>query len=238
MRQQRDRDRLAHRGERRRLARLDAAAVARDRRDGAFLLGHDRRPGRLNRSATASSAARPSRVPIRCASTSESVKANFGSTLPAGTLEEDALAARHRSHDVAHRTGEVGRVDVHVVSGRDGVAAEADDRGDRRLVRPAHLQDGHLVVDELVGVPPENRAAVVAVRGPLAPVDRELHVGLAPDDPGGLEPLGGEPADGDDLVVEHAGERIDRTRRPPRRRHRRRRRSRPRREAPGACGSG
>ena len=45
---------------------------------------------------------------------------------------------------------------------------------------------------------------------PLAPVDRELDVGLAPDHPGRLEPLGGEPADGDDLVLEHAGERIDR----------------------------
>ena len=83
---------------------------------------------------------------------------------------------------------------------------------DRGLVRAPRLEHRHLVVDQLVGVPPEDRAAVVAVRRPLAAIDGQVDVGLAPDDPGGLEPLRGEAAGGDDLVVQHAGERLDRRR--------------------------
>ena len=61
-------------------------------------------------------------------------------------LEVDALAAADRSHDVAQRAREIGGVDVHVVARRDGMAAEADEGRDRRLVRAAGLQDGDLVV--------------------------------------------------------------------------------------------
>ena len=92
----------------------------------------------------------------------------------AGALEEDAFAAGRRADDAAQRPREVGRVDVHVVAGRDGMAAVADERRDRRLVGAARLQGRHLGVDELVRVPAEDRAAVRAARGALAPVDGDV----------------------------------------------------------------
>src|SRR5207244_2163761 len=68
----------------------------------------------------------------------------------------------------------------------------------------------HLRVDELVGVPPEDRAAVVAALGPLPPVHRDVRSRLAPDDAGRLEPLARELRRRHDLVLDHAGERVNR----------------------------
>ena len=58
---------------------------------------------RLNRSATASSAARPSRVPIRRASSSVSVKANFGSTFPPAPWKK-----MHSPPETARTTSRIG----------------------------------------------------------------------------------------------------------------------------------
>ena len=81
------------------------------------------------------------------------------------------------------------------------MAAERDCRGDHGLVRPACLEDGHLVVDEVVRIPAEDRRAVRA----LPAVDSEIDRADPPGDPGRLEPVDREATDGDDLVLEHVG---------------------------------
>ena len=210
VRHERDRHGLARGGERGRFrGLLEAAAVARDRRHRAFLLRHDAdlpaEPvgDRLERGEPEPRPHAPRLVlGVR--------ERELRQHVPGGALEEDAFPARDGAHDVAHRAGEVRRVDVHVVARGDRVAPEPDERGDRGLVPAPRLEHRHLVVDQLVRVPPEDGAAVVAVRGALAAIDGQVDVGLTPDDAGGLEPLRREAADGDDPVVQDTGEGVDR----------------------------
>ena len=122
------------------------------------------------------------------------------------TLEEHDLAARDATHDVAQRPREVGGVDVHVVAGRDRMAAVVDRRRDDALVGTAELERGDLVVDRLVRVPTEDRRPV---RRPLPAVDGELGVPDAPHRAGRLEPLARERAHRDDLVLDDVGEPPD-----------------------------
>ena len=124
----------------------------------------------------------------------------------ARTLEEDSLAAGDGAHDVAQRPGEVGRVDVHVVTRRDGMAAVVDHRRDDALVRAAELERRDLVVDQRVGVPAEDRRPVGSA---LAAVDSELGVPHPPHRSRRLETLERESADRHDLVLDDVREPPD-----------------------------
>ena len=75
--------------------------------------------GVASRSATDSSAATAILVPIRSASDFVVGEREPRQDVAAGALEEDAFAAGRRADDAAQRPREVGRVDVHVVAGRD-----------------------------------------------------------------------------------------------------------------------
>ena len=190
---------------------LEAAPIPRDRRHRALLLGQDgdgaaEAVGDCLERGKAEARSHAARLVLRVG------EGELRQDVAGGALEVHALAAGHRPDDVAHRPGEVGGVDVHVVARRHGMAAETDERRDHRLVRAPRLQHRDLVVHELVGVPAEDRAAVVAPGRALAAVDGEVGVRLTPDDPRRLEPLDRQPADGDDLVVDHAREGCDRFR--------------------------
>ena len=120
-------------------------------------------------------------------------------------LQEDALAAGHAPDEAPQRTREVGRVDVHVVAGRHGMAAEADQRRDAALVRAAQLQRSDLSIELQLGVPAEDGSD--RRRRALAAVDGLVHLADGPDRLGGLEPLEREAADLDHAI-------LDRDRRP------------------------
>ena len=180
MREQREVDASPHRreGDRRRLHRL--TPVDRDRHHRPVPLSHD--PGRHARAVgdrvqrlEGDPPPHPLRLPL------VGGECDPRQDVATGGLDEDALAAGRGADHVAQRAGEVRRVDDHVEPGRDGVAPECDRGRDRRLVRPACLQHGHLVVDEVVGVPAEDRRTV----GALATVDGEVGLAQSPGDPAG-----------------------------------------------------
>ena len=144
-------------------------------------------------------------MPIRTASSSSSVKQNRGRTLPPAPWKKMQSPPTAPSDEAAHRPREVGGVAEHIPAAGDRVAAVADERRDRRLVGPTRLQHRELRVDELVGVPAEHRVP----SGPPGVRSRRLtarsRLRLPPYDGRRLQPLGRQPADGDDRVGEHLG---------------------------------
>ena len=124
--------------------------------------------------------------PCGAASPSSGPNETRGRTLPAAPWKKThspPVHARIRSRSGPGKSAEyVG----HVHADRDRVTAVADERRDRRAVRPRGAQGDDLAVDEPVDAP-----AVDDLAGgrALAPVDREVDLADAPGDARGLEPL-------------------------------------------------
>lgn len=137
--------------------------------------------------------------PSRRASSSCGENPTRGRTFSGGALDEDALAARPRADRLPQRPGEVRGVGEEVPADGHAVAAVADHRRDRGLVRTPQLEHDDLRVDEPVRVPAQDR---LPVGDPLAAVHRLVGVLDSPDGTRRLEPLAGEPRDGHDLLMQ------------------------------------